>query len=166
MNCNNPTINITLNPILEAYCRWVFEAGNKGPIKITRHHEIGQHIFANVSPGNKPNVRPVQNNQVTFILPLTESSKDYLRSNFLKTDAWQEEKIRDYIDSIFRAWVRERFEIGYYKRLDQKQIVEAIIRGLNLRNNTDNFDMIKKLDYRNRRRKEEIRFEALLTFSL
>lgn len=166
MNSNSPSINITLNPILEAYCRWIFEADSKGPIKINRKHEIGQHIFANVLPGDKSVSRPRQNNQVTFILPLTEISKDYLRSNFLKVDAWAEERIRDFINSNFRAWIRARFELGYSKRLDQKLIIEAILRGLNLRNNSDNFDMIKKIDYRNRRRKEEIRFEALLKNSL
>lgn len=162
----NPLVRISLNPVLEAYCRWIFEDNNKSAIKIDRRHDIGKHIFANVSPSERPCNRPLKNNIVEFILPLTEISKDYLRTNFLTVNAWQEQMIQDFIDTNFRAWVRERFEIGYYKRLDQKLIIEAILRGLNLRNNTDNFDMIKKIDYRNRRRKEEIRFEALLSYSI
>lgn len=83
-----PKITIELSPILEAYCRWIFEAPSSGPIKITNHHEIGQHIFSNVKPSGSLNVSPRNSNPVTFILPLTEKSKDYLKSNFLKVDAW------------------------------------------------------------------------------
>ena len=47
-----------------------------------------------------------------------------------------------------------------------KEIVEAVLRGLNLRNNAVNFEAIKKIDYRNRRKIEEKRFEELLKDSV
>jgi hypothetical protein len=162
---SNPTITINLNPVLEAYCRWVFES-KTDEIVINRRHHVGKHIYSLVMPTDRPQPRPEKKHPVTFILPLTEYGKDELRTNYLSIHAWAEEKILDYIDSDFRLWVRNRFEIGYYKKCEQREIVEAILRGLNLRNNTDNFDMIKKIDYRNRRKKEEIRFEALLSYSV
>lgn len=162
-----PSIKINLNPVLEAYCRWVFECpDNNGPITIHRRADIGKHIYSHVQSRNKNIQRPEKNHFVTFILPLTEFGKDELRTRkrYLTVDAWSEEKIRDYIDSDFRAWVRERFEIGYFKNVEQTKIIDTILRGLSLRNNSDFFDMIKKIDYRNRRKKEEIRFESLLTY--
>lgn len=162
---SNPTITINLNAVLEAYCRWIFQSVTD-EIVITRRHDVGKHIYSHVLPSDRPQPRPEKKHPVTFTLPLTEYGKDELRTRFLVVDAWAEEKIRDFIDSDFRAWVRTRFEIGYYKNCEQREIVDAILRGLNLRNNSDNFDMIKKIDYRNRRKMEEIRFEALLTYSL
>ena len=72
-------------------------------------------------------------------------------------------KFRDAIEYEFKFWVKERFRRGYEEyNMDQDTIVKAILRGLKVRNNKDNYEMIKKIDYRKRRTKEEIDFKNLL----
>lgn len=162
-----PSITISLNPVLEAYCRWVFATPPEHKeINITRHHCIGKHIFSHVLKSDLPVKRPVKNNPVVFTLPTTDNSFQALKNSFLFVDDWAEMKINDFIKADFDLWVRRRFESGYFYRLQQKEIIDAILRGLNLRMNAVNFDMIKKIDYRNRRKLEEKRFKSLLLVEL
>lgn len=85
-----------------------------------------------------------------------------MNEHFLYVSSWGQQKIKDAVEFEFRSWVRTRFEIGYRKKMEQKDIVNAILRGINLRDNVANFDTIKKIDYRNRRSVDEKRFEELL----
>lgn len=161
-----PSITLDLNPILEAYCRWIFESeSNTAPIKISRKESIGKIIYSNIriSDHYEPNLE--MKNPVTFILPQTEVGKYILKNNFLYIDSFGREKIRDFIDSEFRAWIRRCFENGYEFKFEQREIIESILRGLNIRNNTDNYEMIKKIDYRKKRSREERRFKLVLTSS-
>jgi hypothetical protein len=108
--------------------------------------------------------RPVLDHPVTFILPMPNNEHGYwLRYRFIYIPKWVEEKFKDAIAYEFKFWVRECFRIGYEEEgMDQKTIINTILRGLKVRNNEANYDMIKKIDYRNRRKKEEIQFKKLL----
>lgn len=161
---SNPTITINLNPVLEGYCRWIFDCVNrKNPIKLTRDHEIGKHIYSKVRTSRRPSPRPCKINPVSFILPITENNVYEFKTKHVYVNGFDEEQIIDFIDADFRAWCKAKFEIGYFRNFEQRQIVEGILRGLSVRNNADNFEMVKKNDYRNTRRKEVKRFELLLT---
>lgn len=159
-----PSITIDLNPVLEAYCRWKFaNENNSGPIRITRKEDIGKIIYSNISFSDhyEPNLEMI--NPVTFILPQTENGKYILKKNYLSLDSFGKEKIKDFIDSEFRIWIKRCFENGYDFKFEQREIIEAILRGLNVRNNSDNYEMIKKIDYRKKRSREEKRFKYILT---
>jgi hypothetical protein len=159
-----PQITVNLSPVLEAYCRWIFETnGNEKEIMISRRHDVGKHIFSHVLPSDHAVKRPKKTNLVTFTLPTSDNSWLALKTHFLYIDDWGEMKINDFIQSDFDFWARERFSRGYNFGWCQKDIIDAILRGLNLRNNAANYDAIKKNDYRNRRSKQEKRFEMLLT---
>ena len=159
-----PKIIINLDPVLEAYCRFIFSSiPDQKEIVVSRHHDIGKLIHSNINTSDLPIRRPFLENPVTFILPVNHKNQHALKHHFLYVSNWGEQKIADGIEYEFKAWVRQRFEVGYIKKkLDRKDIIEAILRGLNLRNNAANFDTIKKIDYRNRRRIEERRFENLI----
>lgn len=156
---SRPRIVISLHPVLEAYCRWIFktEVSDK-EISIDRRHDIGKHIYSHVMQNKYPVKGPEKSNPVVFILPLHDN---HIKNKFLFVDQWGESKINDFIRSDFNAWCRRRFEVGFLYGWTQKEITDAIMRGLNLRENVVNFDAIKKNDYRNRRKIEEIRFENL-----
>lgn len=159
-----PQVTVDLDPILESYCRFVFNTPvNQKEIVVSRHHDIGKLIHSNVSAKDLPVRRPFTDNAVVFILPVNQKNQHALKCHFLYVSNWGEQKIRDGIEYEFKRWVRQRFEMGYIeKKMNRKEIVEAILRGLNMRNNAANFDAIKKIDYRNRRRIEENRFNELI----
>ena len=160
-----PQITISLSPLLEAYCRFVFNTpSDQKEIIINRKHDVGLLIHANVSEKEFPVKGPFLDHPVTFILPVNKTNHHGIQSSFLTVTDWGLQKIQDGIEYEFRKWVERRYEVGYFKRYEQKDIIDAILRGLNVRNNTANFDAIKKIDYRNRRRIEEKRFQILLSF--
>ena len=160
-----PHIILDINPVHEAFCRYIFKCGpNDEAITINRKHDIGKLISSAIITADRQELRPLGKHPVTFILPTNEDNC-FLKDRFIKVSEWGEQKIQDGITAEFNLWIKRRYEIGYEMNMEKKQIVEAILRGLNLRNQVVNFDAIKKNDYRNRRRMEEKRFQILLTGS-
>lgn len=158
-----PQITISLDPVLEAFCRYIFKTPpNQKQIIVSRCQDIGKLIHSNVITSDLPVRRPFDINPVTFIIPVNKVNHHAVSFNFLKISNWGEQKIQDGIEYEFRRWVNLKFENGYRKHHQQKDIVEAILRGLNVRNNAANFDAIKKIDYRHTRKEEEKRFKSLL----
>jgi len=158
-----PQITISLSPLLEGYCRFIFNTPTKQKeIIVSRSHDIGMLIHSNIISSDIPVRRPFIANPVTLILPTNKVNHHAIRFHFLKVSKWGEQKIQDGIEFEYRKWVERRFELGYQKKFSQKEIIDAILRALNVRNNAANFDAIKKIDYRNRRKIEEKRFAMLL----
>ena len=158
-----PQITISLDPVLEAFCRYTFKTpAAQKQITVCRNHDIGKLIHSNVITSDLPVRRPFDINPVTFILPVNRVNHHAISFHFLKISNWGEQKIQDGIEYEFRRWVDKKFADGYKKKYHQIEIVEAILRGLNVRNNAANFDAIKKIDYRSSRKEEEKRFNLLL----
>lgn len=158
-----PQVTISLEPVLEAYLRFVFKTpADQEAITINLKKDIGKLIHSHVHSSHSIRKGPCVPNPVTVILPINTENDYGVLSGFLYVDEWGLQKIRNGIEYEFRKWVERRFEIGYEKRFEYKDIIEAILRGLNVRNNIANFDSIKKINYRNRRRIEEKRFSELL----
>lgn len=158
-----PQITIDLEPILESFCRYIFYVPPaQKEIIVSRNHDIGKLIHSNIITNDLPVKRPCLTHPVTFILPVNKVNHKSIRFHFLSVSNWGEQKIQDGIKYEYRAWVKRKFERGYEMEMSQEKIIEAILRGLNVRNNAANFDAVKKIDYRNRRKAEEKRFELLL----
>jgi hypothetical protein len=163
---SKPQITIDINPVHEAFLRFIFASPEKCKyVILSRRQDIGRLIFSHIMAGDFQSKRPLMDHAVTFILPVPRTEIGYwLRYRHIYIPGWAQSKINDAIDYEFRCWVKDRFRIGYEEEnMEQKTIINAILRGLNVRNNTVNFDMIKKIDYRNKRKKEEIQFKRLLT---
>ncbi|OFX56298.1 MAG: hypothetical protein A2066_12915 [Bacteroidetes bacterium GWB2_41_8] len=158
-----PQVTISLEPILEAYCRFRFNTPpDQKEITINLKSDIGKLIHSHVHSSHFAVKGPFIINPVTVILPINQQNQYGVLSGFLYVDNWGLQKIENAVEYDFRKWVERRYEIGYGKRYDRKDIIEAVLRGLNVRNNCANFDAIKKIDYRNHRKTEEIRFAELL----
>lgn len=163
---SKPQITIDINQVHEAYLRFIFSTPEKNRyIILSRRQDIGRLISSHIMSGDFQSKRPLMLHPVTFILPVPRTEIGYwLQKRHLYFPDWAQSKINDAVEYEFRCWVKERFRIGYEdERMDQKTIINAILRGLNVRNNSVNFDMIKKIDYRNKRKREEIQFKKLLT---
>jgi len=160
---NKPIVTISLNPILEAFCRFIFKTPTESnEIAINLKEDIGLLIHSHILSTNCRPKRPSISNAVDIILPITLQNQYGLKSGFLYVSNWGLQKIENGVEYEFNKWVKRRFEIGYEKNRERTAIIEAILRGLNVRNNVVNFDAIKKNDYRNRRKTEEITFKELL----
>jgi len=163
-----PAITVDLPPHLEAYCRMLFKSQpRQSRIILSRRHHIGKLIFGHIMAADfKVSIPSGMHNPVTFILPQPSSELGYfLQYRVIYFPGWCNDLVRDAIEADFRLWLRERFWIGYeQKGWEQQRIVNAILRRMNLRNNAVNFDMLKKIDYRNRREREEKDADELCNF--
>jgi len=159
-----PRITFSLDPILINYCRYIFKTPSQQKLIIlNRKEDLGKLIFSHIQAGDFKNNRPFIKHPVIFILPTTNCKNDnWLRNRYIFVPKWVENKFAMAIEYEFKWWVREKFRVGYEDEgWDQKTIVNAILRGLNVRNNAVNSDTIKKIDYRTRRKEEKIRFKKL-----
>jgi len=158
-----PQVTISLEPRLEAFCRLIFKTStDQAEIKINLNHDIGLLIHSHIKSNHCYRKGPSVTNPVVIVLPINPINTFSINSGFLYVDNWGLQKIENGIKYEFIKWIKRRFEIGYEKNKTRKQIIEAILRGLNLRNNTTNFDAISKHDYRNKRKCEELSFQELL----
>ena len=144
-----PTITISILPHLADFLRKEFCTTKQDEIILTRRNDIGKLISSMVLTSDLPVTRPFCEHPVKLLLPVTKNNHYILNSRYLYVSQWGEEKIQDFVSSEFRRRVRDMFELGYKKHYPQKQIIEGILKGYNLRDNALNFDMIKKIDYRN-----------------
>ncbi len=159
-----PKVTISLDPVLEAYCRYVFKTPTEeNEILINRKLREGKAIYSKVFPVEFPEKNEaLYSNPVTFILPLTKNNQSVLHYRFYGISKMGQEQIADDIDVLMYKWLLRIFERGYNWNFKQDQIVNGIMRLLNVRKNVTNFDTLKKFDYRNRRRKEEDMIKSLL----
>ncbi len=158
-----PQVTISLEPILEAFLRFVFKTpADQEAININIQKDLGKLIHSHVHSSHCFRKSPSLLNPVTVILPVNKINHHGVLTGFLWIDDWGIQKIENAVEYEYKKWIDRRFENGYRKNHKQKAIIEAILRGLNVRNNCANFDAIKKIDYRNVRKEEELRFEALL----
>jgi hypothetical protein len=159
-----PQVTINLDPVLEAYLRAVFKTPrHQKEIILNRGRREGQAIYSKILPVEFPKKRPFCENPVIFILPLTKSNHYTLGYRFYTVTKMGEEQIADDLRVLMDKWLFRFFQRGYLKKFTQDEIVNAVLRGLNLRKNAVNYDAIKKFDYRERRRIEEKTFDELLT---
>ena len=158
-----PKITLDLDPVLEAYCRLVFRTpSDQKEIIINRKLREGQAIYSKVYPVEFPPKKPFRDNPVTIILPLTKNNQGVLKYRFYHVSKMGEEQIHDDLEVLMQKWLFKFFQHGYQKKYSQDEIVNAVLRGLNLRKNVINFDAIKKFDYRCRRKSEEETYRELL----
>jgi hypothetical protein len=158
-----PKVSVHLDPVHEAYCRYIFKTPpNQSHIVVSRHHVIGQRLTAVTDECPFLEKNPLLKNSVVFILPTDKVNHYHVKRCFLKVSEWDKQKFNDFVKSEFNLWMREEFYRGYeILRWDQKIIVEAVCRKLNVRNNTINSATITKNDYRNRVHVERQRAELL-----
>jgi hypothetical protein len=161
-----PKVSVQLDPVHEAYCRYIFSTPRKQKeIVVRRTHPVGQRLTSITDKCRFLPKNPDTKKTVVFILPTDKVNKYHIKRNFLKVAEWEKQKFNDFVRSEFNLWVREEFYRGYeIFKWDQKTIVAAICRKLNTRNNAVNSETITKNDYRHRTNIEEYRAKLLEMF--
>jgi hypothetical protein len=160
---SKPKVIIDLHPVLEAYCRYVFETPPKQEIIVAdRRHIIGKAINGLIE---KTNTRKcIQNfvNPVLFSVPETKNNQYSLLSKYVYMNAEENEAFTDCVESSYFGWVCIAFRDGYAMNLEQFGIIESVLDLLNVRMNAVNFDYVKKYDYRMRKSEVRMRTKTIL----
>lgn len=147
---NLPIITLDLRPNLHDFMLYEFGEDANGMIKINKRNEIGMFIDSMWSISDLP-VKHTAENPVKLILPINNETHYVVKYNFIFFSSWRTTQINDYIEAMFRIRVREFFQTGCEKNYGQKTIIEGILAAMNIKKNMYTFDMIKQMDYRNRR---------------
>jgi len=144
-------VTVSLKPHLADFCRHEFGLKNN-EIQINRNHEIGKFISSLILVSEFPRKPRQFEYPVEFILPSTPFLD--FDKNFIYISAWGEQRLQDYLQALFDLRMQLFFFVGYQKNYEQKQIIEGVMRGYNIRHSSLSYEQIKKNDYRKRVRTE------------
>lgn len=160
---HKPKVIVDLPPLLEAYCRYVFETPpNQELIIVNRKSIIGKAINGLIEKTDKRKEIQSFENPVIFTVPETKNNQYSLVSKYLYMNAEENEAFNDRIEVEYSGWVQNMFKDGYAMCLDQLAIIEVVLDLLNVRMNAANFDYVKKYDYRMRKSEVRTRTKTIL----
>lgn len=158
-----PRVIVDLPPLLEAYCRFVFQTPpNQETIVVSRKNVIGKAVNGFIEKTSDRTGQQNFVNPVVFAVPETDLNKYSLSTKFIYMRAEENEAFTDRVETLYSGWIENLFREGYAMNLDQISIIECVLDILNVRLNVATFDQIKKYDYRNRRRLVHERAKILL----
>lgn len=152
---NKPIIKINLKPHLYDFLLHEFNRDEKGKyvttdhVLLTRRNDIGLFIDSMWSVSDVP-VKQEFENPCSILLPTAQENHYVIQFNFLYFSKWKELQVNEYLEAIWRRRIRDFFSVGYQKGYKQNDIINGILMAFNIKKNAISFDMIKKLDYRNR----------------
>ena len=150
MNNDKPLINIDLQPFLIDFLHHEFAESEDG-IVIDTDNDIGKFINSMITVSAFPPAPPKTDSSIVMYLPMRSWNHHVLSGNFITVVPWKRRMIEEYVQAQFNLRLRDFFLTGYEKGFPQKQLIDAFLSFYSIKNNTINFDMVKKKDYRNRK---------------
>lgn len=113
---------------------------------------VGQMICSQVQPADTRQPSLSSKDGLKLYIPLTGPYRHLIDSHWLSVSPFGVRQIAAYIDAWFRLVVRQWFFEGRQRGYTQKQICEAVIGEYGFWSSADNFSLIKKMDFRERRK--------------
>lgn len=157
METNVRSIQLSLRkPFFENYLRHVF-CSPEGPVKVTRTEEIGKYIYSRVRYSELPKKgKP----GVELIMPHHECDlSQYYFIHFTEDDVV---RINDYLEAMLYLDFRSNIQVGSNDmKINRKTIISIFS---NLVFGEDKFEMLKKDEYRRRKKMEEWLMESVQKF--
>lgn len=150
-NKDRVTVTINIKPHLQDFLRHEFPTHMDGTIIINRREAIGLYIYSMWTILDRPIKKKECTNPCSLSVSIRRDNYYILKGNFIDIPVWREKLINDYLEAEFRLRVRDFFTIGYEKGFRQKDIIDGFLQAYNIKSNAINYDMIKQLDFRNRR---------------
>lgn len=144
------TITIDLKKHIHDYLIHEFPVDSSGFIILNERHYVGKMINSMWDASPRPKAPRSLENPVTFILPTTEWSHYVFTNSFIHVPVWREKMVQNFLEVEYRRAAQDFLTVGYAMGIQQKIIIEAFLREYGTKNNADNFDRIKKMDYRKR----------------
>lgn len=153
----NSTMIVTINlsfKYAEDFLRHIFQVPS-GTIEVSRTCEIGKFLFSLVECSN----RPTHQTGLTLSIPRTKC--DSLRNKFLTISKSNQERFNDYIESQFyinfEKWMVECTRHG----LSYSRAIILFIDSMNITEDNQIYETLKKRDYRNRKKMKKNLFSVL-----
>lgn len=148
---NKPLIDIDLPPMLIDYLYHELANMDDG-VMLTLDRDIGKYIYSLLTISPTPVSGPETENHVVIYLPTNSWNHHFVGENFLEIVPWRKKMLENYLMADFKLRVREVFLAGYEKGFGQDKIIKAFLSMYAIKNNIINYDSIKKMDYRNRKK--------------
>ncbi len=162
----NAVLTINLKPHLADYCRHEMKQDVDGNIILSRKSDLGKVISSMVLTSDLPVSAVKCDNPVSFVVPVTAANQYAVKYHFIYVSKWGEQRIQDYIEAEFNQRMRILFECGYRKNYTQKQIVEAILEGYNIKKTALSYEAVKKSDYRTAKKIRKLIINDIQSFVL
>lgn len=146
------TVYIELNELLQKYLRKEFDSQSSGTIVVNRNNLIGKFISCNTrwskeKPFHREKSIPIE-------IPDTPYLHMELYYGYMTRE--DERRVNDFIQAKFDMAIEQFFTKAYTHKFLQKDIIAAIIDYYDLPNNLSTFDMLKKRDFRRRKKVSKI----------
>lgn len=134
----------------EDYLRFIFGAPRKGAIPIDRIRDVGKYICSRVRYSDKPLPPKLLKGDILVDLILPERGLRTATTHYLHFTQEDVDKINDFITAEFNQFFRAYMLAGMEIKLEYKDLIDAFMTGIGIRNPGTKFDTLKKKDYRHR----------------
>lgn len=151
MDTSKPFIHIDLPALYIDFLYHEFDEVDDG-LMLKTTTDVGKYINSMITVSAQPPVPPITDHNVIIYLPINYWNHHILSGNFITVISWKRKMIEQYLMSEFKLRVKEFFLVGYDKGFSQDKIIKAFLAFYSIKNNTVNYDSIKKMDYRNRQK--------------
>ena len=149
------------NQVCEAYIHHIFGAGETGPVKITRHEDVGRYIMSLVSYSDYP-AKP--NIGITLVVPNSPNEPLKRRHGYFTIE--DQSKINDFIYKDYKIWVSTAMSVATGElRLTKTEAITCIMDLLNLQDDPTLFENLKKNDYRRRKKVQNFLLYSINRFN-
>lgn len=148
-------------PFYENYLRHLFKSPC-GPIKVSRTDEIGKYLYSRVrySPLPLPVKRIKQSHVINLVLP--DHPTDMSHYHFIYYNEDDMVRINDFIEAIAYLDFRLMVQVGTNEmELDRKKVISLFSERIF---GEDKYEMLKKDEYRRRKKMEEWLFQSVQQF--
>lgn len=146
---------------IEDFLRYTFDSPSRGPIQVSRLHDIGKYICSFVRHSTVPVKKPVYPDEHTVDLVIPDHpnfTHEYKYIYFTREDMVN---INDYLQASFNLFFRSYMMAGEEMGFEQKQLLEAFMSATGVREVGKKFETFKKKDYRHRKKVDKIVVKSL-----
>lgn len=134
----------------EPYLRKKFSTKPGEPIAIDRKTSLGKFIHSHAKSYEFPTRKTTDG---TTDIVLSDYKYSYQNRRFIGFDKDDVEKINDLLEAHIELEIREMMVVGLELGLNRKTIISTFIQSVL---GTEKYEMIKKDDYRRRKKAEEL----------
>jgi hypothetical protein len=154
------SIELTLRkPFFENYLRHIFSCP-QGPIKINRSEDVGKYLYSRVRYSELPQRLKPGGTTLTLVLPHHENDRsDHFFIHYTEDDMV---RINDFIEASAYLDFRTSIQVGSHDlKVDRKTVINLFS---NLVFGDDKYEMLKKDEYRRRKKMEKWLVESIQEF--
>lgn len=152
-----PCITIDLPHYLQDFLFHEFKQEGEERLVANGTSDIGKMIQSMITVSDRPRKLEIKDEPLVVYLPVQAWNHILFQENFIYIPEWKQAQLKLFIEAQFRLRLKEFFHTGYEKGYKQDRIIMAFLTHYNIKHNSLNYDMIKKYDYRHRRKlKKEI----------